>query len=209
MNAKLQNTQESLITEMETQLFGGSGSADNSIDGLQLLCADDPTSSTSVGAINQSTYSWWRNQIKDMASSSFAANGISEMRTILNNAMNNRRNDAPDIILSGQTPYEYYEDTVLTYYRVQNNKLADAGFMNQTFKGIPMIWSPACANTRMYFLNTKFLTFKYDPRLFLDMTEWKSIPDQPNDRAAQIVLAGAFMTSRRRCQAVIFGIDTA
>lgn len=209
MNAKMENTNESLITELETKLFAASGSSADAIDGLQLLCADDPTTSANVGKINQSTYSWWRNQTTDLTGKSFATNGISAMRTMLNNVTNNRRKDAADIILSGQTPYEYYEDAVLSYYRVQNNKLADAGFHNQTFKGIPMVWSPSCADTRMYFLNTNYLTFKYDPRLFLDMTEWKSIPDQPNDRAAQIVLAGSLTVARRRCQGVIHTIDTA
>ncbi len=206
MNAKLDNTQNSLIDEMETRLAGtGTG---NQIFGLQTLVADDPTASTSVGEINQNTYSWWRNKFTDMASESFATFGVNRMRTMLNNVMNNLRSDAPDIILSGQTPYEYYEDNILDHYRVQNNKLADMGFQNQTFKGLPMIWSPSVANTRMYFLNTNFLSFKYDPMMNFDMTEWKPIPDQVNDRAAQIILAGALTTSRRRAQGVIFGIDT-
>lgn len=209
MMSKLDNTQNSLVSEMETRLFGASGSADDAIDGLQLLSADDPTTSTNVGAINQSTYSWWRNQTKTMTGSSFAANGVSEMRTMLNNCGNNLKMDFPDIILSGQTPFEWYEDVNLGYYQITNNKLADAGFINQTFKGIPMVWSPSCADTRMYFLNTNFIYFQYDPMMNFDMTEWKPIPDQVNDRAAQIVLAGSMTVARRRCQGVIHTIDTA
>ncbi len=209
MMSKLDNTQNSLISELETRLFAAAGSQTAGIDGLQLLAADDPTTSTNVGAINQNTYSWWRNKTKDMASSSFAANGVSEMRTMLNNTGNNLKMDFPDIIISGQTPFEWYEDINLGYYQITSNKLADAGFMNQTFKGIPMVWSPSCASTRMYFLNTDFIYFQYDPMMNFDMTEWKPIPDQVNDRAAQIVLAGALTVARRRCQGVIFGIDTA
>ena len=107
-----------------------------------------------------------------MTGLSFATNGVAEMRTMLNNCMNNLKMDAPDIILSGQTPFEYYEDTVLDYYRVTNNKLADAGFQNQTFKGIPMVWSPSIASTRMYMLNTNFINFVYDPMMNFDMTEF-------------------------------------
>lgn len=209
MMSKLDNTQNSLISEMETRLFGASGSSDDAIDGLQLLAADDPTSSTNVGAINQNTYSWWRNQEQTMTGSSFAANGVGVMRTMLNDCGNNLKMDFPDIILSGQTPFEWYEDVNLGYYQITNNKLADAGFMNQTFKGIPMVWSPSCADTRMYFLNTNFIYFQYDPMMNFDMTEWKPIPDQVNDRAAQIVLAGSLTVARRRCQGVIHTIDTA
>jgi hypothetical protein len=91
--------------------------------------------------------------------------------------------------------------------RLTNTKLADAGFQNQTFKGIPMVWTPTMTQ-RMYFLNTRFIEFIYDPMYFFDMTEWKSIPNQPNDRAAQIELACSFVTSRRRVLGVLSTINT-
>ena len=111
--------------------------------------------------------------------------------------------------MSGQTPYEFYEDSVTEQKRIVNKKLGDAGFENIQFKGVPMIWSPQCANTRMYFLNTNYLWFVYDPAMFFDMTEWKPIPEQVNDRAAQIVTAGELITNRRRAQGVLHTIDTA
>jgi len=207
MNSKMDNTKNSIISDLESTLFAGSA-AGNEFDGLQHLVQDDPTTSSEVGAIDQSTYSWWRNQTKSMTGASFATDGIAEMRTMLNNTANNLKMDTPDIILSGQTPYEWYEDENLDYYRTYDRKLADMGFQALAFKGIPMIWSPSCADTRMYFLNTNYIQFKYDPMMFFDMTEWKTIPDQPNDRAAQIMLAGAFTISRRRCQGVMHTIDT-
>jgi len=207
MNSKMDNTKNSIISDLESTLFAGAA-AGNEFDGLQHLVQDDPTTSSEVGAIDQSTYSWWRNQTKSMTGASFATDGIAEMRTMLNNTANNLKMDTPDIILSGQTPYEWYEDENLDYYRTYDRKLADMGFQALAFKGIPMIWSPSCADTRMYFLNTNYIQFKYDPMMFFDMTEWKTIPDQPNDRAAQIMLAGGFTISRRRCQGVMHTIDT-
>lgn len=209
MNSKLENTQNGLVSELETRLAASSGASINAIDGLQHIIADDPTASVSVGGINQSTETWWRNKTKNMTGLSFASVGVDNMRTMLNNCMNNLKMDAPDLLLSGQTPYEMYEDAVLGFYRVTNNKMADAGFQNQVYKGIPMVWSPSIANTRMYFLNTNFFHFVYDPMMFFDMTEWKPIPDQVNDRAAQIITAGALTISRRRCQGVMYNIDTA
>jgi len=209
MNSKLDNLNDTLIDTLEEVLFQAAGSVTTGIDGLQLCVADDPTASSTYGGINQSTYSWWRNKTTSMTGSSFSANGVAAMRTLLNNCSNNLKQDTCDIILSGQTPYEYYEDAVLPYYRVNNNKLADAGFLNQTFKGIPMVWSPQCANTRMYFLNTKFLKIIVDSFMEFDMTEWKAIPDQVNDRAAQVITAIQLVCSRRRCQGVLHTIDTA
>lgn len=208
MNAKMENTQNSIINELETRLFAGESSS-NQFDGLQHLVADDPTAAgNDVGEIDPSVYTWWRNQFDNMTGVSFATSGIARMRTMLNDASSNLRMDAPDIIVTDQTTYERYEDENLSYYRTYDRKLADMGFKNQEFKGIPMIWSPSCTQ-RMYFLNTNFISFQYDPMLYFDMTEWKSIPDQPNDRAAQIMLAAAFTVSRRRCQGVMFNMDTA
>ncbi len=142
-----------------------------------------------------------------MTGLSFAINGITNMRHIVNLCMNNRRMDAPDIILSDMSSYEYYEDAVLPMLRLQNTKLAEAGFDSQTFKRIPMVWSPSIT-ARMYFLNTRFIQFVYDPGYFFDMTEWKAIPNQVNDRAAQVVLACSFLTNRRRVLGVLNTIDT-
>ena len=218
MNSKMENVRNALITEFETRLFGAAGSVsagtttdtNPAFDGLQFLVPDDPTAAAgNAGGIDPSVYTWWRNQATNATGKSFATYGISLMRTLLNNCRNNLKMDAPDIILSGQTPYEYYEDTVLPVYRVSNNKLVDMGFENLQYKGIPMMWSPSCASTRMYMLNTRFIKFAYDPMMLLDMTSWKDIPNQVNDRVAQIISACTFKVSRRRCQGVMYNIDTA
>ena len=208
MNAKLDNSKDSLIDKMEETLF-----ADNSADplawhGLQEVVLDDPTTDNGYGGINNDTYDWWRNQTKDMTGLSFAVQGHAEMRTMLNNCGNNMAQDFPDILVSGQTPYEYYEDSVLEQKRIVNKTLGDAGFENIQFKGRPLIWSPQCAATRMYFLNSRFLKFKYDPMMNFDMTEWKSIPDQVNDKAAQVITAGQLVTGRRRVHGILHTIDT-
>lgn len=216
MTSKMDNVKNSITDELETRLAGaagtqGSGTATDAaaMDGLQWLVADDPTAAANtVGGIDPSVYTWWQNKTATMSGLSFATYGVGKMRTILNNASNNLKQDSPDIIVTGQTPFEYYEDTVLPHFRVNNNKLGDLGFENIQFKGRPMIWSPSIG-TRMYMLNTRYIKFAYDPMMFFDMTAWKDIPNQVNDRTAQIITACSFKTSRRRCQAVIHTIDTA
>lgn len=210
VNAKLDNTEEALVDNLETALTGGAGSATNQIDGLQFLVPDAAnvaSASFNAGGIDPSVYTWWQNQAITMAGLSFAINGLANMRHLLNLCMNNRRMDAPDIILSDMLSYEYYEDAVLPMLRIGNTKLADAGFENQTFKRIPMVWTPAIT-ARMYFLNTRFIEFIYDPSAFFDMTDWKPIPDQVDDRAAQVKLACSFVTSRRRVLGVLDTINT-
>lgn len=207
MTAKLDNSRDSLIDKMETTLAADNSSDTLAFHGLQEMVPDDPTTGT-FGGIDASTHTWWRSQAKDMTGLSFAVHGQSEMRTIFNNCGNNINNDFPNIILSGQTPYEHYEDSVIEQKRIMNKTMGDAGFESIQFKGVPMVWSPSVADTRMYFLNSRFMKFKYDPAMFFDMTEWKAIPDQVNDRAAQIITAGNFVTGRRRVHGVLHTIDT-
>lgn len=207
MSAKLDNSKDTLIDTLETALFAVQSG--NQIFGLQDLVPDDPTqASPDVGKIDGADNTWWRSQTKDMTGLSFSAHGVPQMRTMNNNTANNLKSDATDIIVAGQTPYERYEDEIIEQKRIVNKTLGDAGFETIEFKGKPMIWSPACADTRMYFLNTNFLNFTYDPGMFFDMTEWKAIPNQVNDRVAQVITAGELTMNRRRCQGVLFNLDT-
>jgi hypothetical protein len=206
MNQKLSNSQDSLVDQMETSLFTAqTGKAFNSV--LDIV-KDDPSTGT-LGGLNAATYTWWRNKFKDMTGLSFAVHGVKEMRTIMNSISNNKGQARPDIIITHQTPFEYYEDDVTEQKRIVNKTLGDAGFETIQFKGTPMIWSPSCPSDNMYFINTKYMKFVYDPRLFFDMTEWKAIPAQVNDRAAQIVIAGNLTTNRRRAHGVMHTINTA
>lgn len=220
MQSKMDNTEQALIEIFESAITGGVGIVNGveiAIDGLQCLVADDPTSNlggagVAVGGIDSSSTSptnatWWQNQHISMTGTSFAAAGVSNMRHMLNNCMQNRVGDRPDIILCDQQTYENYENATLAYLRITNNKLGDAGFENQTFKALPMVWSPTVSQ-RMYMLNSRFLKLIYDPAQYFSMTEWKPIPDQVNDRAAQIITACTLTTNRRRVHGVLSGLNT-
>lgn len=215
MNSRMDNLKNALANEMETRLASGSGAVTGSgtliefpaFDGLQTLVADDPTASVLVGNINQSTETLWRNKQVSMAGKSFATYGVSYLRTLINDCSNNLNSDKPDVLFGAQAPYESYEDSILPYYRTYSNKLADLGFEVLQFKGLPFMWTPSMSQ-RIYVLNTNHISFVYDPAYFMEMTEWKAIPNQIQDRAAQILTACQFTTNRRRCQGVMHHIDT-
>jgi hypothetical protein len=58
----------------------------------------------------------------------------------------------------------------------------------------------------MYMLVSQYIGLNVDPDMNFTMTEWKSIPNQVNDRVAQIVWKGEFITSRRKSLGVMTGI---
>lgn len=210
MNQKMAVSERSLIEEFETRLFGAESDDVQGnhppCHGLKDLVADDPTTGV-IGGIDASTVTYWRNKTKSLSGQSFAVNGFKAMQRMLNDTMNNIQMDKTDIIVCGQDPYEYYDADVIDQRRVVNKTLGDKGFTNVQFKGTPLIWS-SYAPASMYFLSTTYLEFVYDPRYMMEMTDWKPIPNQPNDRVAQIVTAGNFVTNRRRVQGVIHTINT-
>lgn len=204
LNAKLDNSRDTLIEELETRLGGGAST--NEMNGLLDIVPIDPTASgATLGGIDPSVDTWWRNKF-DTTGYDLSAVGMIGLMNLLNDTTNNIRQDSPNIFVSSQSAWEAYWATLLDQKRFSNTALADAGFMNVEFQGVPWIWSPAITAGYVYMLNTRFMKFRFDPQMFFDMTEWKSIPEQINDRAAQIVLAGNLTTNRRRVHAVATAI---
>ena len=213
MNAKLQTSRDSLTDKMEIAVFGKSLTVDPTglaFNGLQDIIPADPTvTGATLGGIDPSVDTWWRNQTKNMAGISMATNLRREMLKMVQNCGNNLRTDKPDIIFTDLGTYEAYDNVAVQQKQIVNQKLGDAGFVNLEFQGIPVLWGPQCLAQAMYFINSRHLKFKRDPMMNFDMTEWKAIPDQVNDRAAQIITAGELVTGRRRCHGIMHTLNTA
>jgi len=176
---------------------------------LETLIATDPTTGT-VGGIDRASNDWWRNQTMSFSGLSILADLIDKMTTMYNNCSNykggGRRN--PDVILCDQTVYEGFERICRSLQQIVTSKSdrVSLGFGDLMFKGAEIFYDPALAGTgRMYFLNTDFLMFKYDPEVWFDMTEWKSDVDGV-DRVAQILSVCQLCASNFRKQGVIHSI---
>jgi hypothetical protein len=58
----------------------------------------------------------------------------------------------------------------------------------------------------MYFINPQYLKLVCDEAFYMEMTDWKQIPDQPFDKVAQIVCTLNLITTRAVCHKVLTGI---
>jgi len=192
VTTKLENAKLSLIDILETALF--TAQSGKTMNGLPDVC---PTSANTFGGIARGTYTWWDCSRKT-ATGSFAIYGISDMRNLFNTCSAKSGQDTPDFILTGQTPYEWYEDETLEFKQIVNKDLADASFEYLNFKGKPLMWSPSGPADAMYMLNSKFFEFVIDEAADFDMTDWKAIPNQTKDRAAQILVACNVVVNRSK-----------
>ena len=210
MTNKLSNLKDSMIDHFETRLCTAQSGME--INGLPTVVQDDPTSDESVGGINQSSYSMWRNQYRDMTGVSFSTNAHDWMVNMFNRCSKGGQGVKrfPTVVVTDQTTHERYEAEVfeLMQARIDDPKLRDIGMGDLSFKGRPMVWSPSAPSQKMYFLNLNLMWLFYDPAMWFSMTEWKSIPNQL-DRVAQSMCACNLCVSGRRDHGVIFNIDTA
>lgn len=206
VNAKLNAAERSLWEEFERVMFAD-GAGTNEPNGIQNLISVTPTTGT-VHGINRATTGreYWRNTQKT-ATGSASVYLLSDMRNLMNTLTTYNKVEANDIaIVTNQTVFELYEDVHMDMKILTNTKLADAGFESFMFKGRPMMWCPSAPSGNMYFVNTNYLKLVCDEGFWMEMTDWKSIPDQPFDKVAQILCTCNLVTSRPIAMGVLSSI---
>jgi hypothetical protein len=205
LKARISNLRKSLQNTVATALYAdGTGSSGKEFGGLQLLVAD--TNTNTVGGINGSTYSWWRNYVYD-----FSALSVTASSTTMQHAMNLawvnaiRGSDKPDIIVAGQTYFLYYLESLQANQRFTDTKGAGAGFTNIAYAyggNTPVVYDDQCSATRMYFLNTDYLFMRKAKGRWM-----KPAPDKASVNQDALVMpmysAGNMTISNRERQAVI------
>ena len=201
---KINRAEEALNDEFE-EVFFADGTGENEPNGLQNLVSTTPTTGT-VHGLSRVTYDWWRNlQYGSTGVTSVAL--VADMRHCLNTMQLYTKINLKDIFMvTTQDIFEAYEDELLDYKRIVNQTLADASFEHIVYKGRPIMWARLCPSGNMYFINPRYLYVVIDPDYFMDMTEWKAIPDQVNDRVAQIMCTTQMIVTMPIAQMVMSGI---
>jgi hypothetical protein len=165
MKAKMDVLKTSFDNYFGDQSYGdGTGSGGLDLGGLALLVADDPTTGT-VGGINRATSGneFWRNQLYD-----FSVESVTPSATTIQSAMNalyrrcqTQGGQLVDLITAGDTYFGYYEDSLQANQRFNDGKLAKLGFDALKYKAADVVYDTKCTDEKMYFLNTRFLSYKY------------------------------------------------
>ncbi len=210
VDQKLSNAEKTLTKNLESELFNDA-TDDDKLHGLRHLVSDDAANppgsgdyDDKVGDIDPSDHSFWENQSDNMTGLNPATHLVPRMRTIFNDC--SEGDDTPNLIACDQGTYELYEDETLEFMKIVNRREGDASFDEIYFKGQPMIWSSSAPEEKMYFLNTDYLEWVYDPDINFEMTPWKDAKEDL-ERVAQILVAGQLVTSNRRMQGVLYNIN--
>ena len=210
LEAKIRQLELSFKLELNKQLYAvGTANGGKDITGLA-LAVEDGTSWSTYGGIDasDSDNSWWRNQFLDfnVASTSFSTvakgsvEGINAMRKVFNSCL--RGKSKPTLIISSVDIYEEYETYVEgAHKRVESNAMADAGFLNIEFKGVPFIFdedlvATGATNHDMLFLNSDFMSFVIGKGRNFQQTDFERAQQQ-DARSSFTLFAGNLTTSKR------------
>ncbi len=176
----------------------GTGNNSKNVDGL----AKQVSATLTTGGLNPSTHAWWKAEV-DSSSPAFDTDGRKKMTTMFNTLTIGRV--SPDLMLTTQDIYEFYETSLIDQKRFQSDKVADAGFQNLTFKGRPIVFDRDCPSGLMYFLNSKYI--KWVVHSDADFAPTDFVRPENQDASVSLILLQANITiSNRRRLGVISGI---
>jgi hypothetical protein len=191
------------------------------VDPIGLLVKYDPTTSTSIGGINQSTNIWWKNQTKESAANSYAS-FLRDMRALYNlcSKGGGGSKGAPDFFLASQGVFELYETALAAAHRNPSYAKADIPFDNVLFKSSPIFWDELVVDAKngdvdpdgadegtIYALNSNYMGFTVDAEHNFSVGEFVK-PENQDARTAKVLWYGASWTNQRRKLGVMGGIDT-
>lgn len=189
----------------------GTGNGGKDITGLSLLVEDGAAWST-VGGIDSNANTYWRNQHIDLGGS-WAANGLDNLRTLINNCSRPSLGESVGLIISTQSVYEAYEKSAVVNLQVTDVSMADLGFKHLVYKGIPWVWDTqvplaldGVAGTHaLWVLMSQYLNFVIGKGRNYITTPFQK-PDNQEAKVSQTILYGQLTTNNRARQGLLDGI---
>ena len=205
LEKRIQNAKRTAANNMSTSVYSdGTGSGGKEVEGLQAAIADDPTTGT-YGGIDRSdtANTFWRNHTSgDAALTTFA-----EVRTEMQ-AMwleTSRGRDTVDLIVTDQTLYSLFWDSLTDIQRVASDTTATAGFESLKYVTADVIYDgdSGIAAGHMYFLNTDYIYLRpHSSRDWVPMDKKSSV--NQDAMVVPLVWAGNLTCSNAARQGIVW-----
>jgi hypothetical protein len=186
------------------------GTLTNQIDGLQKIVAD--TNTNTVGGINAGTWAFWQNIVQSAAAPlqgggaivPSATAGIMESLMLPLLIQLTRNNDKPDLIVSSNDYYQFFEGGQVSIKRYVDKDLADAGFMSLSYHGIPVVFDGVSGMpaAHMYFMNSNYLELVTHSEANMTVMD-EAKPFNQDAVVVPILWMGNFVCSNRALQGVL------
>lgn len=190
VQSKIKGAEESLKDAINTALYAA---APASSDIGSLVTSIDATSS--IGDINSTTYSFWQSTVT--SGGSFAAQGLSDMRTLWSTLEVKSPQAPTDLILTTTTIYNYYEGALTAQQRyAPMDKTGNASFDALQFRSAPIRYDAAATSGVMYFLNSKCMELDIHSGTDFIMRDW--VPSINQDAKTALFMVGLELVIKNR-----------
>ena len=206
VKSRLKNAIRTFKNNFSADIYSD-GTLANQVNGLQALVADAGTGT--VGGIDSSTWTFWRNKVQSAAAPIQGGGAIIPGATTMESLMLPlwlslvRGDDQPDLIVMDNNYFTFFEQSQTSIKRYTDETKANAGFVSLKYKGADVIFdggSGIPAN-HSYFLNTDYLEVVVHKDA--DMTVMDEMKPYNQDAAVVPVLwMGNFVCSNRSLQGV-------
>src|SRR3990167_4831154 len=205
---KLENGRMSHTDALNSQAWSdGTGNSGKDVGGLQLLISTTPTSGT-VGQIDGSTFSWWRNQQTSGAKTSTAFDNLrASMRSIYNLCSRGGTSETPMAWMTTRTVFEGYHGLLVANERFTSKESGDGAFKNTVlaFAGAKGSYDEDAPSGNLYFFNNKALKFCYLKGGWMKMYP-KVDPSNQLSNVHKVATFGNLSTGNRRRLGVVSAI---
>lgn len=202
-----------LITPRQSNINGS-----YAIEPLFKLISFDPTTSVTIGNVNQNSSTWWRNKTKTAAATTYDG-FLLEVDNIFNSCALGT-GGKPKVVICDQTSYELFVHALFQKFRYTNIPVDDAyPFENVKYKGAHFVMedktpdvytgvTSAATYGSMGFINPQFFKLIYEASSDFKMLEDDSgktffKPVNADSRVGHVAWMGNVTVQNRRKQGVL------
>lgn len=188
-----ENAQAELAEILGTGVWSDVVTNNKVIDGLK-GAVDDGTVATTYGGLSRTTNTWWKSSFD----SSTATLTLLSMRTMFGNISQGGRH--PTLIVGTQANYNRFWNLVQPSqaFPVQpgghDEQLAQAGFSNLLFDGVPFVVDSHVPANHIFYLNEDYIYLFVNPRADFNMKEFRE-PVNQDAMTSLILWAGNVVLS--------------
>ncbi len=210
VKARKENALRTAANNFSVDIYSD-GSLTNQINGLANLIQTNGQGT--VGGINATTWTFWRNAFREMTGTNLAASPSAANAVSMKADMNalwlslNRGADKPDLIVMTHDFYSLFELGEQQLQRYADSELAQAGFTTLKYKSANVIFDDntnfATTGERAYFLNTDYLMLVQHREAQWTMDAEKT-PVNQDAVVIPMYWMGNLVTTQRSLQGILF-----
>lgn len=186
VKSKTMLAEKTLIDILSDGIYSD-GTNSKSIVGLQDIC---DTSST-IGGISQSSYSWWQAYLNS-SDTTLSLSVLQTMDTTLS-----KNNEGPTVYMATRANYNRYYALLQPQQRFMDEETAKGGFSSLMFNGKPFIAGSKVPTNNVFALNEAYLHLYYHPKCDMLFVPFER-PNNQDVRVAKVLWMGALGSSNNR-----------